>query len=78
MIINRRKVLVGSLGLGTAGMTGLVGPLAAQGTSGKVEDTLVIRTTGGIFEAALKKNFFDPFSKATGVKVVPVAASYGT
>ena len=77
MSINRRKVLVGSLGLGTAGMTGLVGPLAAQGTSGKVEDALVIRTTGGIFEAALKKNFFDPFSKATGVKVVPVAASYG-
>ena len=30
-----------------------------------------------MFEAALKKNFFDPFTKATGVKVVPVAASYG-
>ena len=77
MSINRRKVLLRSLGVGTAGMTGLVGRLAAQGTAGKVEDTLVIRTTGGIFEAALKKNFFDPFSKATGVKVVPVAASYG-
>ena len=77
MSISRRRVLVGSLGLATTGMTGLVGRLAAQSPAAKIEDTLVIRTTGGVFEAALKKNFFDPFSKATGVKVIPVAASYG-
>ena len=41
----------------------------------KLEDTVVIRTTGGVFEAALKRNFFEPFTKATGVRVVPVAAS---
>ena len=77
MSISRRKVVLGSLGLANIGMTGFVGRLAAQTPAGKVEDTLVIRTTGGVFEAALKKNFFDPFTKATGVKVVPVAASYG-
>jgi mannopine transport system substrate-binding protein len=38
---------------------------------------VLIRTTGGVFEAALKKNFFDPFTQATGVRVVPFAASYG-
>ncbi len=42
-----------------------------------LEPTVVIRTTGGVFEAALKRNFFDPFTAATGVRVVPVAASYG-
>ena len=77
MSINRRTVLAGSLGLAAAGLTGIAGRLAAQGATGKLEESLVIRTTGGIFEAALKKHFFDPFSKATGVKVVPVAASYG-
>ena len=42
-----------------------------------LEPTVVTRTTGGMFEAALKRNFFDPFTAATGVRVVPVAASYG-
>ena len=41
----------------------------------KLEDTVVIRTTGGVFEAALKRHFFEPFTKETGVRVVPVAAS---
>ena len=77
MSISRRKVLVGTLGLAAAGLTGIAGRLAAQGTAGKLEESVVIRTTGGVFEAALKKNFFDPFTKATGVRVIPVAASYG-
>lgn len=42
-----------------------------------LESTVVIRTTGGVFERSLKANFFDPFTKATGVRVVPFAASYG-
>lgn len=42
-----------------------------------LEPTLLIRTTGGVFEAALKTHYFEPFSKATGVRVIPVAASYG-
>ena len=42
-----------------------------------LENTLVVRTTGGVFEAALKRNFFDPFTRATGTRIVPVATSYG-
>ena len=43
----------------------------------KLEDSVVIRTTGGAFEAALRKYFFEPFTRATGTRVVPVATSYG-
>ncbi len=76
MRIDRRQVLAGGLGIVAGNALGS-GPALAQAGTPKLEDTLVIRTTGGVFEAALKKNFFDPFTKATGVKVVPVAASYG-
>lgn len=31
---------------------------------------VVINTAGGVFEAALKKAFFDPFTRDTGIKVV--------
>lgn len=41
----------------------------------ELESTVVIRTSGGTFEQALKRNFFEPFTKATGVRVIPVAAS---
>lgn len=51
--------------------------LSGVATAQDLEDTLVIRTTGSAFEAALVKNFFEPFTEATGVKVVPVATSYG-
>ena len=50
-------------------------PATAQPAAPRLEDSVVIRTTGGVFEAALKRNFFDPFTKATGVRVIPVAAS---
>lgn len=36
---------------------------------------LVIVTTGGAFEQGLKKHFYEPFEKATGIRVVPVAAN---
>ena len=73
MSLNRRGFLFQSLALSAAP----VGAAAWAQTQAKLEDSLVIRTTGGVFEQALKRNFFDPFTKATGVKVVPVAASYG-
>ena len=69
----RRNILRGTAALGLL-------PLAAPGgarAAGPLEDTLLIRTTGGVFEAALKRNFFDPFTKESGVRVVPFAASYG-
>jgi mannopine transport system substrate-binding protein len=56
---------------GAAASSTLAFPAFAQAPNERV----VIRTTGGTFEAALKKNFFDPFTKATGIRVVPVAAS---
>jgi mannopine transport system substrate-binding protein len=74
MSVNRRELLIRSAGLG---VLPLVGSAAFAQAPSKLEDSLIIRTTGGIFEQALKRNFFDPFAKATGVKVVPVAASYG-
>ncbi len=65
--LGRRTLMAGGLGL-----------LAAQARAqGGLEDTVVIRTTGGAFEAALKRSFFDPFTQATGTRVVPVATSYG-
>ena len=73
MGLNRRSFLLQSLALSAVP----VGNAALAQAQAKLEDSLVIRTTGGVFEQALKRNFFDPFSKATGVKVVPVAASYG-
>lgn len=63
----RRDVIAGALS------AALARPASAQ----SLEDSVVIRTTGGPFEAALRRHFFEPFTKATGTRVVPVAASYG-
>ncbi len=65
--LKRRTLVAGGLGLWAA----------RARAEGALEDTVVIRTTGGAFEAALKRNFFDPFTAATGTRVVPVATSYG-
>ena len=70
MPVNRRTLVAGAAALG------LPLPRLAQAAEG-LESTLLIRSTGGAFEAALKKNFFDPFNKATGVRVIPFAATYG-
>ena len=73
MHTTRRRLLTSSLVAGAA--SGVARPAIAQTAAPMLEDSLVIRTTGGVFEASLKRNFFDPFTKATGVRVVPVAAS---
>ncbi len=70
MPIGRRSIIAGAAALAaTAGR-----PARAQA---RLEDTVVVRTTGGAFEKALKQYFFDPFTAATGTRVVPVATSYG-
>src|SRR5690242_17856912 len=74
MRIGRRTALAGAASLSASLSVGRAG---AQSTAAGLESTLVVRTTGGAFEAALKRNFFDPFTKATGVRVVPFVASYG-
>ena len=68
--MKRRALIAGAAALGL--QPGRIAH-AADG----LEPTLLIRSTGGAFEAALKRHFFDPFSKATGVRVIPFAASYG-
>lgn len=69
---SRRDVLGGA---GAAAATAFVG--GPGRASEPLEGTLVVRTTGGAFEQALKRNFFDPFTKATGTRIVPVGTSYG-
>tara|TARA_R110002020_G_scaffold109430_16_gene253148 strand:+ start:15120 stop:16214 length:1095 start_codon:yes stop_codon:yes gene_type:complete len=80
-MIDRRKVLIGSAGIGalalSSGLRGFISSSTAQAATGELEDTLVVRSTGGSFGDALIRNFFEPFSKATGVKVVPIKMSYG-
>jgi mannopine transport system substrate-binding protein len=43
----------------------------------KLEDSVVIVTTGGAFEKALKEHFYDSFTAKTGVRVVRVSATPG-
>src|SRR5262245_53163426 len=42
----------------------------------KLEDVLVIQTTGGAFEKALDEDFYKKFTAETGVRIVKVAATY--
>ncbi len=71
MALTRRSVLLAPAALAAIP---LAGPRAR---AEELEKTVVILTTGGVFEQALKRNFFDPFTRATSVRVVPVAASDG-
>lgn len=45
-------------------------------TPSGLEDTLVIQATGGAFEKALDEDFYQAFTKETGVRIVKVAATY--
>jgi len=67
----------GILGALMAASANLLPGLAHAQQEGKLEDTLVIVTTGGAFEKALKEHFYDPFTAKTGVKIVRVSASAG-
>lgn len=60
--------------LGGAGAAAAVAFAGGAGWANEpLEGTLVVRTTGGVFEQASKRNFFDPFTKATGTRIMPVA-----
>jgi mannopine transport system substrate-binding protein len=48
--------------------------LIAVAATAKAEQ-VVIATTGGDYERILREAWFDPFTKATGVKVVAVSAT---
>ena len=57
----------------------LAAALAAFGgaAQAQLEKELVIVTSGGAFERAFKEHFYEPFTKATGVTIRPVAVSLG-
>lgn len=67
--ISRRAVLAGSVGLGAAAL--LARPAVARAQGGRV----VIRTSGGSYQDALKKGTWDKFTKLTGIEVVAVPAN---
>lgn len=57
----------------------IVTALCAGTAQGRAQDQakeLVIVASGGSFERALRKNFYDAFTAATGIKVRAVAANY--
>src|SRR5207248_4250020 len=59
---------------GIAGLAVVAGILMAQPSVGWTQQ-VVIATTGGDYEKVLREAWFDPFTKATGIKVVTVSAT---
>ena len=62
----RRRFVAGAAALCAA-------PWVARGSGEQV----LIRTSGGSFQAAQEKAIFEPFTRATGIRVVPVPLSTG-
>lgn len=61
------------------GLAAILVVLAFGATASIAQDRskeLVIVTSGGSFERAMKKHFYDPFTAATGIAIRPVSASY--
>ncbi len=55
---------------GTAGLIAAPSILRGQGAG-----ELIVRTPGGIYDDIMRRHVYDPFTKETGVKVTPVAAT---
>lgn len=68
MKIDRRTLL--SMVAGAA-----VGPVTYSSKAAAADEQLVVVSYGGLAERALKRNFYDPFTAATGIKILPVAVS---
>ncbi len=64
--MNRRRFAASAAALCAA-------PWVARGAS----EQLLVRTSGGSFQAAQDKAIFQPFTRATGIRVVPVPLSTG-
>ena len=63
----RRRFLTGAAALAGA-------PWVARASR---QEQVLVRTSGGVFQAAQEKAIFKPFTEATGVRVVPVPLSTG-
>lgn len=68
---NRRDALKLAAGIGALASASAFGGAAALAQ----EQELVIVATGGAFEKSLREHFYEPFTKATGIKIRAVAAS---
>jgi putative spermidine/putrescine transport system substrate-binding protein len=67
----RRRTLLQTAALG-AGAAPFVWSRPAN-AAGQV----IVRTPGGFYEETVRKAIYDPFTRATGIEVVPVAATIG-
>lgn len=70
--MNRRSFLKHSM-LAAAAASG---PFVLRRTA-RAAGMVIVRNPGGAYGDAMKKAHYDPFAKATGIEVVPVAASAG-
>jgi mannopine transport system substrate-binding protein len=61
-------------GRGTFLLLALLGAFASGDASAQPKD-IVVATTGGVYDQALKEIWFEPFTKQTGIKVVTVIAT---
>ncbi|MGM4984832.1 MULTISPECIES: extracellular solute-binding protein [Rhizobium] len=66
-----RKFQLRRLAYAAAGLLGLLAPPQSATAAGQV----IIASTGGAYDRALKEAWFDPFTKATGIEVVTVVAT---
>ncbi len=64
----RRRFLAGAAALAATG------PWVARASR---NSQVLVRTSGGVFQAAQEKALFKPFTQATGIRVVPVPLSTG-
>src|ERR1035437_3601822 len=68
--MNRRKVLATGGGLAAAAVVPLSLMSASASAQGK---QIVVSDPGGPYTVAYRKAFYDPFEKATGIRIVSVA-----
>jgi mannopine transport system substrate-binding protein len=66
-----RRMAAGIAGTAVALALFIAAPVRAED-----ENELVVVTSGGTFEKALQKNFYEAFTEQTGIKIRAVSASY--
>lgn len=66
--LSRRRLLA------AAALGGLAAP-AVWRRSAHAAGQVIVRTPGGAYDDIMRRNVYDPFTKATGVQVTPVAAT---
>lgn len=53
-----------------------IAPLASPGVlRGQAAGEVIVRTPGGVYDDVMRRHVYDPFTKETGIRVQPVAAT---